>query len=192
MLGFLWTTFGMTAWAGSIYLEGTRRRISAQRCEPADVKPCRPRPNAFRHRSAPSRNARVPVIKPHTGDAPMARCSRLRISRAACDIALLRLGVRLSAGSPAAHQGFGIRADIVAEAEAERISANRGKAGRVAAECAAQAASMPSSRCRIRNSASATMPSISSLQVGMSWINPATRPQLQAPESMSPSSITFG
>ena len=38
-----WATFGMTVSVGSIYSEGTWQRISAQRCGPADVKPCRPR-----------------------------------------------------------------------------------------------------------------------------------------------------
>ncbi len=50
----------------------------------------------------------------------------------------------------------------------------------------------PVNRPRMMRSASSMMRSINSFTVGMSWINPTTMPQLQAPASMSPSIITFG
>lgn len=49
-----------------------------------------------------------------------------------------------------------------------------------------QFASTPARRLRMMSSASAMIRSISSWQVGISWIRPATMPQLQAPASMSP------
>jgi hypothetical protein len=50
----------------------------------------------------------------------------------------------------------------------------------------------PVNRPRMMCSASAMMRSISSFTVGTSWMRPTTMPQLQAPASMSPSSMTLG
>ena len=50
----------------------------------------------------------------------------------------------------------------------------------------------PASRRLMIASASAMMRSISSLQVGTSWISPATMPHDHAPASISPCCITFG
>ena len=52
--------------------------------------------------------------------------------------------------------------------------------------------SMPVRRARIISSASRMMREISSSQVGMSLISPATMPQDQTPASISPCCITFG
>src|SRR5690606_748520 len=60
------------------------------------------------------------------------------------------------------------------------------------AHFSAQAARKPSRRLRMISSASETRRSISSLQVGMSWMRPATMPQLQAPASISPPCMTRG
>src|SRR5690606_6686848 len=55
-----------------------------------------------------------------------------------------------------------------------------------------QAATIFARRFVMISSASPMIRSISSLKVGMSWIRPATMPQLQAPASTSPCCMTRG
>src|SRR5271154_1700968 len=58
--------------------------------------------------------------------------------------------------------------------------------------CSTTPSRKPVSRRRMICSASVMMRSISSFTVGISWIRPTTMPQLQAPASISPLTITFG
>ncbi len=95
--------------------------------------------------------------------------------------------------------------DVVVASERERLASKvlerRVQLGREAVVVTALASTLrragaqstiDARRLRMRASASDMIRSMSSFTVGMSWINPATIPQLHAPASTCPSRMTRG